>query len=640
MYCGQSAVLVLKTKRRGAFFRHIEKDFPSLSKRWSYVASKIILGGMHSPTTRRHMKSLRVTVCLMSLYSAAAPAQLDDSYRFLVTARSNGGVLDEASLPLSFSDSVKYWGEYVCRLPAHDCAVRDIYNDGDYSLTPAPGLAGELQVERVNVHHGSNIYDAAAWQIAVMLGSVVNGFALPDKQDPYAFVMRQSRRLSDAAARAVTRNDRFIYNGRIVTRPQQAYAYRMLSRSFLVADPFKDSHYAAWISTTPLPVNPDYQRGNISWTDWKPFTGENAWAFLIGPLQAAYVHYVLALRQAYVPFDELALQNALQVLPSFAAMQAPLGAVYYAPQGTIANRGKLPAHPYEVAVENNASLYAGLNILRATLQVTRMRDAALSAADKSAIDEALERIDVMINGGRLDAQRSTAGLLSFFRHAAWRDGEFVQGGIANDPTQSQAWVPTLKSKAVDANTWTVAALGAARIDDWFGFGAAYRNWQDIKTWGGYGQAATLWGVGFSDRDGNGKQIDGSYRQGVLSAEWTAGAINMVRNLLRHYRSVAPASHHHAVAQDYVRTLEQDEAAMLAGVARLRFDRYMQAQFPGRPANYAALFALRSHAYLYASKRYAIPFGWYANPLPSTAATAWMVMLADEFDPLSYAGGQR
>jgi hypothetical protein len=42
-------------------------------------------------------------------------------------------------------------------------------------------------------------------------------------------------------------------------------------------------------------------------------------------------------------------------------------------------------------------------------------------------------------------------------------------------------------------------------------------------------------------------------------------------------------------------------------------------------------------YVYASRRYAIPFGWYANPLPSTCATAWVLMLAAGFDPFGYGG---
>ena len=46
-------------------------------------------------------------------------------------------------------------------------------------------------------------------------------------------------------------------------------------------------------------------------------------------------------------------------------------------------------------------------------------------AISDAVEEALDLIDVMIGGGRLDKGRETKGLLSFFKDAAWRDGAVV-----------------------------------------------------------------------------------------------------------------------------------------------------------------------------------------------------------------------
>ena len=78
--------------------------------------------------------------------------------------------------------------------------------------------------------------------------------------------------------------------------------------------------------------------------------------------------------------------------------------------------------------------------------------------------------------------------------------------------------------------------------------------------------------------------------------------------------------------------------MLAAVQRLRMDRYAAKGFPGAPSGYGQLLAVSdARPYLYASRRYLIPFGWYANPLPSTCATAWMIMVADHFDPFGYGG---
>jgi hypothetical protein len=428
-----------------------------------------------------------------------------------------------------------------------------------------------------------------------------------------------------------------MYNGRAITDGQQAYSFRMIPRSWLAADPFVGTRYESFITAKGLPAgNANYQVGRITWTDWKPITGENAWAFLLGPLQAAYVHYVTGERKECVPFNDSSVQNALAVLPTFAAMQSPIGGVYYVPSGTLSNQGDQLVNPYQVSVENNASLYAGLKVLQSTLRAQLKSEKGLTKADTARIDAALATIGVMINGGQVGNNKATAGMLSFFKNHAWRNNEFMQGGLANDPKQAAAWVPTLKPKAVDANTWSIAALGAKQIDQWFGVGAAYRNWQQVKSWGAYGIDNKLWGVGFSDQDGNGMK-SGNYGQGVLSSEWTAGAINSVRTLIDHYQSIPTGTAEYAQSQVYVRSLKEDEHAMLAALQKLRADNYGHTNFPGKPNNYQSLAFPPSKAYLYASKRYLIPFGWYANPIPSTCATAWIIMLTDRFDPFRYGG---
>jgi hypothetical protein len=79
--------------------------------------------------------------------------------------------------------------------------------------------------------------------------------------------------------------------------------------------------------------------------------------------------------------------------------------------------------------------------------------------------------------------------------------------------------------------------------------------------------------------------------------------------------------------------------MLAGLGRLRLDAYRATPFAGKPPDYERLLPSQgaTQPYVYASRRYAIPFGWYANPLPSTCATAWVIMLAAGFDPFGYGG---
>ncbi len=602
--------------------------------------------------------------------------QLQASYDFLMRGRAEGGVLfnfpnaaGNYLLPGSFYDTADYWGAYVCENKKATCGVNDTYTALNYQLSPPPDAAGRLQAERVNAHNSANIYDAATWQIAVMLGFVKNKFTLSSTINAYALasgineVLQESGSQSaciaameaervaangkklaysqnqtdcntaPGAKRAVTSEKTFVYNGSLIADRNHAYSFRALAPEWIATDPLMGSPYAAFVTASNLPAaTPVYKAGKITWSDWKPITGENAWAFLIGPLQAAYVQYITFERQPFIPFKELAVQNALNVLPTFAAMQSDIGGVYYAPAGTVGNEGDGPINSHGVSVENNLSLYAGLRILHSTLRAELTGDSALVDGDKTKIKDALQLIDSMINGSK-----KTKGLLSFFQNAAWQNGGFVQGGLANDPGQIRDWVPTTEPMAVDVETWGIASLGATQIDQWFGYGAAFETWQRLKSWAGYGVGKSLWGVGYSNQDGNGIDPSGAYKQGVMSAEWTAGAITAVRNMIKSYSAEAPPSSHYDAAQKYLARLKQDESAMLDAMAKLRVDQYASTNFAGKPGDYAKLVPIKTKPYLYASRRFYIPFGWYANPLPSTASTAWVIMIADHYDPFGFGG---
>jgi hypothetical protein len=613
----------------------------------------------------RWISILFASACLAFISSQRAVAQseigsLRESYEYLVSYRStHGGALYNNSqgplkgiiLPFSFTDSEQYWEEYVCGLPHTECAVFDAYDPDDYALKPAPGPGAPLQTERVNVHNGTNIYDAATWQIAIMLGAVVNKFGNFLDVDPYKLVSNQNAVLSGAyvspeiplGSRATTKQGLYTYNGVAITDPRAAYAFRMTPSVWLADDPLKDSQFASHIRVGPLPGNrPQYQPGRISWSDWKPITGDNAWAFFVGPLQAAYLYHVVANHGMYVPFKDQSIQNALAVLPAFATMQSSVGAIYYAPAGTVGNSSGRPVNRYFVSVENNLSVYAGLRILDATLAAELEHEPNLGVASRNRLAESRRIIATMISGGQVTEARHPRGLLEFLKDSAWHDGEFVQAGYANDPTVAKEWVAVTEPKAVDVNTWGVAALGPEQIDGWFGFGAAFGVWQRLKKWGAYGVDHTLWGVGYSDADGNGELADGAFKSGILSGEWTAGAIVMVRSMIQYYEATPRESHAYTRAQEFLRQLRIDEKSMIRGVQELRFDRYVAGNMPGKPRNYANLIVeptnpIATQPYLYASSRYRIPFGWYANPLPSTCATAWIFLVADSYDPFVYGG---
>jgi hypothetical protein len=620
---------------------------------------------MRAPILRKHtLLALASVVWSIGNGSNAQESRaiedLRGSYEYLVSYRdTHGGALYVAAegpfkgriLPFSFSDSAQYWGAYVCKQPAVSCAVTDYYDPSDYAVKVRPGPGAPLQTERVNVHNGTNIYDAATWQIAVVLGAIRNHFGNFLDVDPYTLATNQNIVLGQiqntrnvpTGSRATTAGSLYLYNGSRISDPRTAYAFRMTAPVWLAPDPLKDSQYSSLISVGKLPGdNPRYEPGRVAWSDWKPITGDNAWAFLVGPLQAAYLHFVVGGHGRYVPFADPALQNAVAVLPAFAAMQSSLGAVYYAPAGTLQNEADTSVNPYFVSVENNLSLFAGLRILRATMVGELSSERGLPSNVRQQITRNIALIDAMLLGGILPDKRHTNGLLQFLHSFAWRDGEFVQGGLADDPKSTLAWVPVLEPRAVDVNTWGVASLGAKQVDDWFGFGAAYEVWRRLKTWGGYGEGRTLWGVGYSDADGNGQAPGGAYKAGVMSAEWTAGTIVMVRNLINYYHSVPMDLPNSAQARAFEAQLREDEDSLLLGIQKLRFGRYVRESLVGKPPDYANLIMepttpVRSEPYLYSSKRYRIPFGWYGNPIPSTASTAWVILVADDYDPFGYGG---
>jgi hypothetical protein len=516
----------------------------------------------------------------------------------------------------------------------------DQYNSQDYTLTPLSTSPGQnLQVERVNVYNGTDIYDAACWQIALGIHGKATSqsqlFDLAENQTQLLTVGYDGNADSPTAGanRATTKSDNtFVYNGAKITDPRHAYFFRMVTKNWLSTDPFLDTSYIEHVKALNLPKdNSEYCCGKITWLDWKPITGENAWAFLLGPIQTVRSK-MQSVSQNYVPFTSQAVQNAVDILVAFANMQSPIGGIYYACKGSLGNQGGQPVDPYEVSVENNASTLAGLTVLQQTLEEELQYETDLSAEQKVTIQKALDLIHVMIHGGTTIQNYHTEGLLAFFQKYAWdsENGIFFQGGLANKPGHS-TWEPTREPKAVDVCTWGASVLGQPLLDSWYGFGTAYQLWENVKSWGAYfGPDKEIWGVGYSDQDAH----------GINSAEWTAGAINFLRCMISQYSAVTDPQNK-PKAEAMVAAMQKDHDSMFAKLMTLRTDQYVktEAYQSVRPPNYSELIPITSDklAFLYASKRYAIPFGWFANPIPSTTSTSWTIMLHYNFNPFHPEG---
>jgi hypothetical protein len=576
----------------------------------------------------------------------------------------SAGIVKGKTLPTSFYDDVQYWGKYVCGqfVQKADCYSKDRFFTADqdiggakyfaYNLVPFPLLSsnvgGSLQIERTMVRNGTNIYDAATWQIALAVASARGGFDLskykvaPQNQDDYV-IKGYSQENEDKSYEMRGNTKNFTYN--ILKKisgdqlePDYAYSYRMLSRTWLSPDSFAEStEYKSYLTLDPssAPLDGPFKLGSMSWQDFKPITGENAWAMFIGPLQTAFLE-----TKGQVPANHPAVLNAIKILTSVALLQSTaVGAVSYAPAGALGNQGEAVL-ANNVSTENNISLLAGLLFLEQILK---------KSGDTSSLP--YRNVYAMIHGGEVSVggfknksnyDYSTPGIIYFLKKYAFNSKTkvFEQGGIYDDAPGAKPFVlSTGQPATVDVNTWAISALGVTLIDSWLGEGGAYKIWKEVKRFGGYcGKDGTIWGVGFSGKDGNSAATDASGKcthnvDGINSGEWTFGAISAVKSLIIAYGDKYP-------------DLKSDLANMVKGVKSLRtdkFNEYSGTAYPkDTPKNYASIVKIPDDrlGFMYASKRYAIPFGWYANPLPSMASTSWAVMLNYDFNPFSLGGSYK
>ncbi|MCB1082863.1 MAG: hypothetical protein KDK61_01000, partial [Simkania sp.] len=116
----------------------------------------------------------------------AASGNLDETNGIGVTYLGKTDQLDGVRLPLSYYSTIDYWGAYIPTTvtnPQGDpLDVVDAYNSQNYTLTPQNpnSIGAQLQVERLNVYNGADIYDAACWQIAMALAAQA-GVPNPDR---------------------------------------------------------------------------------------------------------------------------------------------------------------------------------------------------------------------------------------------------------------------------------------------------------------------------------------------------------------------------------------------------------------------------------------------------------------------------
>lgn len=395
----------------------------------------------------------------------------------------------------------------------------------------------ENRNERILATYGQNIYDAACWQIALAL---MGETEIATEQT----FRLMSGRSGDMQIKASTKEFKY-GDSQLQFKDKEAFFFRMIGDT--------------WDNKDPLTGE------SVGWMDWKPILGENAWAALIGPLQVAYVKY-----NGHIPLNCVEVKLALNLLPAIKAMQSPVGGVYHSTWGV------WDKDPHDISSENNASLYAGLTMLKQVLEENND-----TSENLSVIQDLLDGMD------------------SFFRDYIYDKNEevFWQGGTY-DP-QTDSFTPSTDF-AVDVQTWGVTVLGVKKIDEWFGEGAAYRIWQNTKKRGGFSENGRLIGVGYTDDP-----------SAVISVEWTLGAILLVKELNDFY---------------HLPDLSEDEVSMRQNMENLK--------------ETVVIDGIETIAYDYADRRYYIPFGWWSNKVPSLTSTAWVIMNDRNFNPFVLGGGKK
>ena len=322
-----------------------------------------------------------------------------------------------------------------------------------------------------------------------------------------------------------------------------------------------------------------------NWNEWRPVTGENAWALLIGPLQYEFLTDSEALTKS-----SKGLTFALDHLNVFAAMQftdagTPLG-VYYAPKAINVTDCSDPSVQdfdpcFNISVENNASTLAGLKLLTQFSHV--------SSAQQTTIKKLIDGITTFL---------VSHAIVSSFAYDGGQTGSpaVISGFTKPFGSDMQAQ----DTMAVDVFTWTMSVI-PGEIDAKNGSGTCFDLWQTCRQIGGTFDAnKNLIGVGYTDNT----------TAQVLSGEWTYGAIGCCRKLSSFYSG------------DLVKkeSLDADIDSMRTGVMN-----HLSANVTSGVC-----------AVYYADRRFQIPFGWVANRNFSLASTGWAMYDQLDFSPFEFS----
>lgn len=511
---------------------------------------------------------------------------------------ANANRYGDVTLPKSF-DSNAYW-QYLVNHNSDYQSFINLY-DTHNCVVPVDDK-NKATIERAMQQQGLDIYDGAVWQIALAIAAKDNPAYLLDVEGFKNFLARGIQ--GPGSFQSYYAFNGYTYNGVSMPLAKNSYLLKFVSPSWA-------SNYDG--------VNDC----NMQWPEWSAVTGEEAWAVFIGPVQSIYLLNDGANNPKWSSDAQAGdyIQLGINALGAIQQMQAPNGGVYrnVAPPGQPQN--------FDISLENNFSLYAGLTMFEQALKAqVATQSAKLKTLNKTANSAAVSKLQQSIASDVDYITRTNIirqGLVKFF---AGQGGISVFDRAGNYFYSSVNGTAVSKDFAVDVQTWgaTVIATSPKKdpqypdepdllqtMTDTYGADLMYNILESaISQSGYYDNTNKLLGVGYTAQ----KKEDPFYE---LSGEWTLGAINAAIVLADHYKQDA----------DKRATLIKQAGEMIVGVTNEASN--LQGSQTGGTSRLS---------YLYANKRAFIPFGWFSNKSPATASTGWSLMVNSCFNPLELGGG--
>jgi hypothetical protein len=259
-----------------------------------------------------------------------------------------------------------------------------------------------------------------------------------------------------------------------------------------------------------------------------------------------------------------------------------------------------------VSNENNFSAWAALKALYFVLDTYYTGgDTTLDSAKDTTL-KLIQGLDHWFSQYLLPAKINNEDVVS-------QGGHISFDGVYEYQKGDQAF-------AVDCQTWGMLVYGAKRFDaNYASKTTAYGIWQATKKLAGYYVDGNLAGVGYTTaKNSNGTLA----KPDIWSGEWTWGAVFMCKKLAVEYEKAGRA--------DWAASLRSDAASMIREMKR--------AVVPGPDGVWADGGLVQNDgSYLYANKRFFIPWGWYANPLGATSSTGWAVFNDWNYNPFVLGG---